>query len=819
MTNKVISFDMNAAAKARKPALTGARAIPSHEAGEAPPLSLHPATEQPSRIHRGSDHDNLPEAHDPHGLLAAGAYFEPEPAPAPVRPMPQAIALNPQASHQAVSGSHLSARSIARAELATVYAGWLGRDVPLGDLTEYLAREFAEKPEIGLNEIGRALKAQGMIVNLEATRGCTPDLWPALAQMTNGQLILVLAQHGAALTIYDPTQPDRQAEVSLGEFDPYFSGRTLRARPTVQQLTDSHAGSGKKSHWFWGEFLHHRRAFAEVALGSFVANLLAVSVALFSLQVYDRVIPHQSEATLWVLALGAALALAMESGLKVARARLMDSAGRRIELSIQSRLMERLLGMKRDPGGPSPSSLFQAMREFGSVREFFTASTVGVVADIPFIILFLLLVWTIGGSIVWVLVLGAVLMVLPGFLLQSKMVQLTKETHGAGANAARLLHETIFEAETLRTQRGEARVKRLWSEISALTSLKSSDQRQLASILTYWAQGVQQATYIATVVIGAYMVFAGDFTVGTIIAIGILTGRTLAPLSQLSATLSRWSNVKTALDGLENIAAADQVEDDGRTYLRREKIEGAWELKNVTFRYDKDASATLDIPGLAITAGQRIAVLGPNGSGKSTLLKLLAGLYSPGDGRLLLDGVEMAQINPRDLRRGIGYLGQEVRLFAGSLRDNLNLSQLERDDERMLQSLEFAGLAPFVKGHPKGLDMQIRDGGEGLSVGQRQSIGWARIWLQDPRVVLLDEPTAALDQTLEATIVSRLGHWLANRTAIIATHRVPILALTDRVLILQNGKLTVDGPREAVLAHLMNGKGKQPGPQTGARAG
>ncbi|MFN3645288.1 MAG: ATP-binding cassette domain-containing protein [Gemmobacter sp.] len=745
---------------------------------------------------------------------AATATAAPAAAPATARPEPAPGA--PKAAEPAPAG--LSPRARARAELAVVLAGWVGRDLALPDLTEHLARTHGVDAAIGLPELAQALRAQGMQAETVAAPAPAADLWPALAQMTSGQLVLVLAQDGARLTIYDPTLPDRRAEVGLSEFQPYFAGQILRARPSLAQLTAAHAGTGKPPHWFWGEFRHHRRAFAEVALGSFVANVLAVAVALFSLQVYDRVIPHQSEATLWVLALGAALALTMEAFLEVARARLMDSAGRRIELSVQRRLMDRLLGMKRTPGGPTPSSLFQSMREFGSVREFFTASTVGTVVDLPFILLFLVLVWSIGGSIVWVLVLGGVLMVVPGLLMQDRMMRLTQETHGAGANTARLLHETIFEAETLRTQRGEDRVKRLWAELSALTSMKSSDQRRMASALTYWAQGVQQATYIVCVVIGAYMVFAGEFTVGTIIAVGILTGRTLAPLSQLSATLARWSNVKTALQGLDAIARADQVEAADRQYLRRKTIAGGWELKGVTFRYDPDGAATLDIPGLAITAGQRIAVLGPNGSGKSTFLKLLAGLYAPEAGRLMLDGVEMAQIHPRDLRRNVGYLGQEVRLFAGTLRDNLNLTQLERDEDRLFRALEFAGLAPFVKGHPKGLDMPIRDGGEGLSVGQRQSIGWARIWLQDPRVVLLDEPTAALDQTLEATVVSRLGDWLAGRTAVIATHRVPILALTDRVLILQNGRLTVDGPREAVLAHLMNGKGPAPkAPGTEAR--
>lgn len=770
MTNKIIPFDMEAGRRAGQTLMT-------------------PLARGTARIQRA------PAPPEPLDSLQA------PPAPQPVQtPAPRI------------------SRIRARAELLAVYAGWLGCDVPLAELTESLTRDHGDTA-IGLPELAAALRPYGLAAGVQTVRAPDATLWPALAQMTNGQLVLVLAQDRDTLTIYDPTQTDLRAEVPAADFAPVFAGSVLRARPTVSQLTRTHAGTGKPPHWFWGEFRHHKRAFAEVALGSFVANLLAVGIALFSLQVYDRVIPHQSQATLWVLAIGAGLALVMEASLKLARARLMDTAGRRIELSIQTRLMDRLLGMKREPGGASPSSLFQSMREFGSVREFFTASTVGTVADLPFLVLFLALIWSIGGPIVAVVVLGGILMVIPGFLAQRRMVQLTQETHGAGARAARLLHEAIFEAETVRTQRGEARVRRLWAELSALTSLKSSDQRRLAARLTHWAQGVQQATYITTVVIGAYMVFAGEYTVGSIIAIGILTGRTLAPLSQLSATFARWSNVKTALEGLETIASAEQVEAEDRSYLRRERIGGAWELKNIAFRYDKDGSATIDIPALAITAGQRIAVLGPNGSGKSTLLRLLAGLYAPTEGRLMLDGVEMSQLHPRDLRRSVGYLGQEVRLFAGTLRDNLNLSQLERDDTRLFAALEFAGLAPFVKGHPKGLDMEIRDGGEGLSVGQRQSIGWARIWLQDPRVVLLDEPTAALDQTLEATIVSRLGQWLEGRTAVIATHRVPILALTDRVLILQNGKLSVDGPREAVLTHLMNGKGNAPRPQTEVRAG
>ncbi len=721
----------------------------------------------------------------------------------------------PKSTPSAATAPRAPKRARARAELAAAYAGLLGAQVPAADILEQMLLAVGEATaavtgaaagEVQPEHIAAVLRVAGMTASVEEIDRLSPGQWPALALMTSGQLVLVIAQEGAALFVYDKTCADQRAEVPLADFAPFFSGRIIRARTTLRQLEERHTPETAPVHWFWGAFRAQRRAFAEVAVGSLFANILAVSVAMFSMQVYDRVIPHKSEATLWVLALGAMLALVLEMALKLARSGLMDLAGRKIELTVQSLLMDRLLGMKAAPGRRSPSQLFSAMREFSSVREFFTASTIGTLADIPFIFIFLMLVASIGGNLVWVLLAGAVLMVAPGFLLQKKMMAITQSTQGASARAAKLLHEAIYEHETVATQRGADRFKRIWEELTTLSAVKSSQSRKLASALTYWAQMVQQATYLAAVVLGTYMVFAGEFTVGAIIAIGILTSRTLAPLTQLAGTLARWANVKAALDGLDAIAGADQVQADRRSYLRAEAIEGEFELRGLEFKYDAEGATTVDISALRIPAGQRVAVLGANGSGKSTLLKLLAGVYEPSSGRILLDGVDIGQLHPRDLRRSVGYLSQDVRLFSGTLRDNLNLTQLERDEERLYKALDFAGLGPFLRGHPKGLDLEIRDGGEGLSVGQRQSIGWARLWLQDPSVVILDEPTAALDTTLETTLVSRLDGWLAGRTAVIATHRVPILALTARTLILQNGRMAVDGPRDAVLAHLTKAK-------------
>ncbi len=696
-------------------------------------------------------------------------------------------------------------RMAARADLCVILAGLKGVETARQDILETLNLETRDGADNGAeaHAIAKGLGRAGLITQVTRVEHAAASDWPALAYMTSGQVVLVLAQERGDLVLFDKTCPDNRARVSLEEFSPFFTGLVVRADVPLEQVEAKHVAR-RQRHWFWGEFPKFKKPFAEIALGSFVANLLAVAVALFSLQVYDRVIPHQSEATLWVLAIGACLALLLEAFLKIARARLMDGAGRQVELSVLYLLMSRVMGTRSDTKD-QPSMTFAAMREFSSVREFFTAATIGTIADIPFIVLFLLLVASIAGPVVWVLIAGGVLMVVPGFLLQRRMIRLTQETQGASAKSSRLLHEVIFERDTVKTQRAEDRVMRVWQELTALSALKSSEQRKLASVLTFWAQGVQQMTYVGAVIAGTYLVFAGQFTVGSIIAVGILTSRTLAPLTQLAGTMARWGNVKTALDGLDHIVAAPQDADAGRSYLRRDVIVGEFELREVTFSYDQEGARTLDVPGAHIAPGQKVAVLGANGAGKSSLLKVLTGLYAPTSGQVLIDGTEMSQIEPRDLRRLIGYLGQDVRLFTGTLRDNLNLTLLERDDVRLMEALDFAGLGAFVRGHPKGLDLEILDGGQGLSIGQRQSIGWARLWLQNPRVCLLDEPTAALDQTLEAALVARLEGWLAERTAIIATHRMPILSLVDRAMVLQQGRLVIDGSKNDVMTRISKG--------------
>lgn len=688
---------------------------------------------------------------------------------------------------------------VARAQIAAALTARIGGKLSTSDIVELLMKCGApDRP--GLVDLCSALQRLGYLASRVLDKSL--DEFPAIAEMSTGQIVLVLSRQSDILTIYDATRTDCSAEVAVADFAPHHTGWVLRARLPFAAVEARHAEHGKAPHWFWGEFRYHHRPIVEVALASLVANILATAVSLYAMQIYDRVIPNRSEPTLWVLTIGAILAIVFDAALRIARGALMDNTGRKIELAVQERLMQRLLGMKVVSHERRPSQVFTAMREFGSVREFFTASTIGTLADLPFLFIFLVLVAIIGGNLVWVLIFGGLLMLAPSLLLQSRMVTLTQATQGSNMRAAKLLYEAVFEHETLTAQRGQDRVKRLWAELSTLSALRASDQRHLTSALTSWALAVQQATVIVATLVGTYLVFDGNFTVGTVIAVTLLASRTLAPLSQLSAMIARWSNVRSALSALNAIANAPQTVDPARSYLRREALRGNIDFHEVTFRYSPDATNSVEIAALSVPAGQHAAVLGANGSGKSTFLRLVAGLYEPSDGRILLDGLDSRQVHPRDVRRIIGYLGQEVRLIEGTLRDNLNMNDLERDDDRLQAALDFSGLGPFIRNHPCGLDLQIREAGEGLSVGQRQCIGLARLWLQDPQIVLLDEPTAAFDQTLEATLVSRLSHWLQGRTALIATHRIPILHLTSRAIILQNGRLAVDGPRDVVLAHL-----------------
>lgn len=680
------------------------------------------------------------------------------------------------------------------------YLSYLGLNIDAASLVAGLPLVSEDLSE---EVLGRAVGRVGYSVQWESISDLRKVKFPCCVALSDSEFATVIDFKNNSFVVINGHDFASFREIPAKQLAQTYSGRVFKLRPRIELLQERHSISTDRGHWFWGKIFLRKTRVMDIVLASFFANLIAVVVSLFALQVYDRVIPGQSEATLWVLVGGVMIAVFFEAMIRVARSRLMDQTGKEAEIQITRDLFEKLIGMRLDRRPASPGALVHMVREFAAVREFFTTASVGVVADIPFVFIFLAVIYGIAGPIVWIIVAGAILTVIPSLLLQGKMAQLSKETLGGMSSASRLLTEVVYGAETVKVTRAAPRLQKNWEEITILNAVKTTEQRELSSFLTFWAAAMQQCTYVLAVVGGVYMVFAGEFTTGSIIAVSILSTRTLSPITQLAGILSRWQNMKTSLAGLDMIMKSEQERVPSKVYLRRPRLQGKIEIKKATFTHVNTENACLEIENFKVLPGTRVAVLGENGSGKSTMLRMLSGIYQVSNGEITIDGIDIRQIDPTDLYQNIGYLTQEIRLYRGTIRENLITDSRVFTDDVLMDALHFGGLDGFVKSHPKGLDFEIVDGGDGLSIGQKQSLGLARIYLQDPSIVLLDEPTAALDQQLERNVVNRLGHWLESRTCIIATHRMPILSIVDRVAVMQKGQIVIEGERDFVLKQLL----------------
>lgn len=639
---------------------------------------------------------------------------------------------------------------------------------------------------------------------------------PCLLVLRNGDIIFVAdrVDNGRAYTVFD-NDNDSLISIPKATLASQSTGEMLKLTRKLDALQTRHVGARPKGHWFWGHFGPLRAQIGDVILASSFANILAVTVALFALQVYDRVVPNQNTATLWVLVGGAVLAIGMEFLLRVSRARLIDKAGQGIEIAVNRDLFERLINTRLDGRTMPAGSAVNAMREFAAVKEFFAASAAGVVTDLPFMFIFLLVIYAIAGPVVIVVALGAAAMIIMGLVFQRRIYALSRDMLGGTTASLRILTEVSYGLETVRSHNAAPWFQRNWEEVIALNAQQSSDHRRLTAALSFGAGALQMLTYVGAITAGVYMFFANQLSVGGIIAVSILTSRTLAPIVQLSAVISRWQNTAASLDALEAIANAPQERDVSRSFIRRKDIRGALHLRDIQTAYPGVQGVQLVVPDLVIEPGARLAVLGENGSGKSLLLRVLSGLYAPNAGTYLIDGVEVRQIDPFDLRRAIAYLPQDPRLFKGTLRDNLAVGETVYSDERLFAALDFAGLRKAVSATTLGLDLEIKDGGEGLSVGQRAAVGLARIHLQDPALVILDEPTAAMDSRAEGEFVTRFGQWLEGRSAIICTHRMPVMEVLNDVVVLADGRVLAKGPKADILAQFTRRASAAPKVATG----
>lgn len=663
--------------------------------------------------------------------------------------------------------------------------------------------------------LGRAARRADLEVTVKrrAIASIAPESLPVLLIRKDGSAwVLTEIGRGGVATVIVPEIQTRPQHVSLADLQAQHSGQVAFAGPLVRE--DARAGSfaaPSSAHWFWGDVTAYKGAFLEVAFAAAMANLLAVATSIFSMQIYDRVIPNLAFPTLWVLAIGAGLAIGLEALIRQVRSRLMDHVGRKLDLQISSRIFEKALGLRLDVRPKSTGSFTNQVREFDAVREFFTSTTISALSDLPFVVLFIGIIGIIGGWPVALVVFAAVpLIVIPGLIAQARLSELSRQHLREGSVRNGLLIEAMAGAETVKALRGEGRFQRLWEEYSALIAGNGLKLRSLSGSLGQIATSVQQIAYIMVIITGVYQISNGEMTQGALIACSILTSRAISPLTQLAAIFARWQQMKASLQSIDAIMEAPQDRPTGRQFVHRPRLSGAYAFDQVAFGYEKDGPPALRISKFMLSPGSTTALLGANGSGKSTLLKLLAGLYEPAQGRILMDGVDLRQIDPADVRKGIGYLPQDTGLFYGTLRENLTLGLRSVDDELLLDALAFAGAETLVSGHPLGLDRMLGEGGNGVSGGQRQSIAMGRLWLRDPAIVLMDEPTAAMDHVLELQLIERIRLWAEGRTLVIATHRLPVLSIVKNALVIANGQVVTEGPRDEVLAKLSPNRGSTP---------
>lgn len=552
--------------------------------------------------------------------------------------------------------------------------------------------------------------------------------------------------------------------------------------------------------WFWSIVLKDWKRYTDIMVASMIANILALATIIFSMQVYDRVVPSQSVPTLWVLAGGVLIAAIFEFTLRVARVYLSDIIGKRADLKISDRVFGHALRIRNKDRSKSTGSFISQIRELEGVRELVTSTTISAIADLPFFLLFLAIFWVIGGNLFWVMLIVVPLMIIPSILAQKKLAQLAQEGMREGAIRNAILVEAVQGIEDIKLLRAEARFQNQWNHMNEVSADVSMRQRKITGWLNAWTQKIQGLTYAVVVLVGCFAVMKGDMTTGALVACSILSSRMLGPISQITGVLGRWQQAKVAKQGLDELMKKPVDRPDRAQLIHRPTILGNYEFKGVLFKYSEDdPRPSVVIPQLKIKAGEKIAILGRNGAGKSTLLQLLAGMQTPIQGKISLDGVDQNLIDPDDIRRDMTLLNQNAQLFYGTIRENLTLGAPLATDHDIINALKLANALEIVEQKKEGLDHVVLEGGTGFSGGQKQSLLLARSILRNPSILLLDEPTAALDDVSERTLINNLKEWSAHRTLIVATHRPAVLQLVDRIIVVHEGKIVKDGPRNEIL--------------------
>ncbi|NTV09405.1 MAG: ATP-binding cassette domain-containing protein [Zoogloea sp.] len=553
----------------------------------------------------------------------------------------------------------------------------------------------------------------------------------------------------------------------------------------------------------WQALWAHKGVFFDAVLATGLVNLLTLAASLYSMQVYDRVIPNQGFSTLWVLTVGVGLSITLEFVLKQVRSRTVDRSCNAIDHQLSEWFFRRMMGIRMEARPASVGTLASQVKGFEMVRGVLASTSLFVLADVPFALLFLLIIALVGGWVVAVPLISLPIALGAGLAFQHAIQRQTRLNLSASNRKTGLLVEAVDGAEALKASSAEWSVQARWNRLVAENSAAEQSIRNYAALSGNLTAAFSQLSYVALVAVGAYFVAESQLTMGGLLACSIIGNRAMMPIVQLPGVMVQWAHARAAIEGLEKIIALPNEADEAHQALSPQFLEGSLRFERTRFAYGAAKRLALELERLEIKPGERVGMIGAIGSGKSTLLKLASGMYRPQEGKVFLGGVDMALLGSAVVRETVGYLPQETRLFSGTLRDNLLLGLPDPGEEAILEAARRTGLIELILGQPKGLALEITEGGRGVSGGQMQLIAVTRMLLAQPRVWLLDEPTGSMDSVTEGRVVNLLRDLAAEgATLVVTTHKTALLPLLDRLIVLQGGRVLLDGPRDAVLARL-----------------
>ncbi|MDE1336294.1 type I secretion system permease/ATPase [Vibrio aestuarianus] len=631
--------------------------------------------------------------------------------------------------------------------------------------------------------------------------------------------VVLLMKGGEACVLNSINEESQEAEIVTAE-----SGLIPVALP-LEELTERYIGryfmvkkqfryderspevlKTRDGHWFWGTLWQSKHIYRDVLIASILINLFAIAAPMFSRLVYDKVVPNLAFETLWVLASGIFVIFLFDLLLKLLRSYFIDVAGKKSDILISSKLFSKVMGIRMESRPPSVGAFARHLQEFESIREFFTSATISSLIDLPFALLFLILIWFMAGNLVLVPIAGVLIIAIYSLLIQAPLRRAIEEGSRLASQKYANLIESLAGLETVKLFGAQSQFQYRWEEAVAHMANWNIKSRRITDGIQNTAGFVQQAANVGMIIFGVYLISSGDLTMGGLIAATMLSGRAIGPMVQLSLLSTRYNQAKSSLKIIEQVMQMPDEQEKGKRYIHRPIVQGKIELDNVTFHYPDSPVASIRNLSITITPGEKVAIIGRIGSGKTTLERLIMGLYQPTEGHVRIDDTDIAQLHHIDVRRNIGCVPQDSNLFYGSIRDNITLGRPLVDDRDVMDAANRAGVTVFTQQDPAGLERQVGEGGLLLSGGQRQAIAIARALLGRPPVLLLDEPTSAMDNRSEMHIKHQLSQLTPSETLILITHKTSMLDIVDRVIVMEKGCVIADGPKSMVLNDLKQGK-------------